>query len=64
MSGRIAVSKLHRMYPTDAQSGYWYYTPDGHCVGPFDTLEEMECDIALYYKEIPERMDMSAGDLE
>lgn len=63
MSDRIAVRKLHRMYPTETQRGYWYYTPDGHCVGPFGTREEMEDEIALYYKEMPERMDMSTGDL-
>lgn len=64
MSARIAVRKLHRMYPSEAQQGYWYYTPDGHVTGPFDTQEEMEEEIARYYKEMPERMDFNPGDLE
>ena len=47
--GRVCVSKLHRL---DQENGtYWYYTPDGHVVGPFDTAAEREADLAMRFAE-------------
>lgn len=48
---RIRVTKLHRMNPSSSQQGYWYYSPDGHVVGPFDTEEEREGALERYYNE-------------
>ena len=50
---RPRVVRLHRMNPSVQQDGYWYYTPDGHVVGPFDSEEEREEELARYYKEVP-----------
>lgn len=59
---RPRVTKLHRMYPSGVQQGYWYYTPDGHVVGPFEFEDEMEEDISMFYNEMPVRVDFSTGD--
>lgn len=50
----IKVSKLLRLHGTEDYPAKFYYTPDGHCVGPFDSEEEMEEEIARYYEEVPE----------
>ena len=49
---KVTVSQLTRLRPClPAQPGWHYYTPDGHCVGPFDTEREREADIAKHYVE-------------
>lgn len=48
--GRIRVGKLTRIGPPQ-NGGWFYYSPDGHAIGPFDYEEEMEADIKKHYKE-------------
>ena len=50
MPMRIKVSKLTRIGPP-RNGGWFYYTPGGHAIGPFDYEEEMEADIKKHYKE-------------
>ena len=50
MDNRIRVSKLTRIGPPQNGGGF-YYSPDGHAIGPFDYEEEMEADIKKHYKE-------------
>lgn len=47
MSERIRVTKLQRLQPIPGtvQTGWHYYTPDGHRIGPFDSAEEREADL-------------------
>lgn len=47
---RPKVSKLTRIGPPQ-NGGWFYYSPDGHAIGPFDYEEEMEADIKKHYKE-------------
>lgn len=48
---RIKVTTLHRMDPSDRQGGYWYYSPDGHCIGPFDSALSRDEHLAQRYEE-------------
>ena len=48
---RIRVTKLHRAGPPQ-NGGWFYWTPDGHVVGPFDYESEMGDDIEMNYKEV------------
>lgn len=59
---RIRVTKLHRMNPSSSQQGYWYYSPDGHVVGPFSSQEEREEDLARHYKEVPQQVGLLPND--
>ena len=45
------VSKLKRIGPPQ-NGGWFYYSPDGHIIGPFDYEEQMEKDIKEHYKEV------------
>ena len=51
---RPRVTKLHRIDGTDLYPGYFYYTPDGHCIGPYANAEIREQDVAKYYEEVDE----------
>lgn len=59
---RPRVTKLHRMYPSESQQDHWYYTPDGHVVGPFAFEDEMEEDISRFYNEVDPREDFTTED--
>lgn len=48
--GRVKVNELKRIGPPQ-NGGWFYYSPDGHAIGPFDYEEEMEADIKKHYKE-------------
>lgn len=50
---KVAVSRaLTRLRPMPPeQPGWHYYTPDGHCIGPFNTQKEREDSIAAHYVE-------------
>lgn len=50
---RPRVTRLHRMDPSPAQQGWWYYSPDGYCIGPFASEAEREGDVREFYEEIP-----------
>ncbi len=56
------VSKLLRLHGSEQYPAKWYYTPDGHSVGPFKTDEEMEADIAKHYVEETPRTDFTTED--
>lgn len=47
---RIRVGKLTRIGPPKNE-GWFYYSPDGHLIGPFEYEEEREIAIKKYYKE-------------
>lgn len=49
-TGKNADRKLARDGPPQ-NGGWFYYSPDGHAIGPFDYKEEMEADIKKHYKE-------------
>lgn len=52
MTSKRKVCKLHRMNPSALQQGYWYFTPEAYCVGPFQTEKEREEQIAIMYEEV------------
>ena len=50
MTNKIRVTKLTRIGPPQ-NVGWFYYSPDGHAIGPFDYEEQMEAAIKKHYKE-------------
>lgn len=46
------VTKLHRMYPNKDSKYHFYYSPEGHLMGPFHAEQDMEAAIAERYEEV------------